>query len=449
MGVFLSKGSELLVTPERHASVQQIGRVYTKKGRTVTDKKVSRKHATLKIVGDQLSIKPVHVNPCFYWPVEDDQLFPLDRDKWHQLCPEDLRDQIPTTLRSTMMSHSQPSEQSTIPSNKKQLPEVHSLMENATEIPEKFTLPKKEESRPAQRKRQLPEWMLPTDLMASTQSTSKTGNNEEIKPDLRKKQKILESEDSTLLKEEVFTKDVAKKMPKIESKRISQKAESSVEQFNSQLDNEELALKSDGQASQPTQMHTTNTKENKLESINSETMQVYNQGDIQETTLNLAIGIDTSNITESQEMQQSSHINKPQRITCQYGRSCYRKNPIHFQQFSHPGDSDYHDSEAVTHVDDDRPECPYGTDCYRKNPQHKLEYKHTAPPVTSVLADESDDDGEPNEYDLNDSFIDDEEEEEYDPTDEDSDWEPDCQDNDGEDTDMLLKEAQNFVKTKN
>lgn len=50
---------------------------------------------------------------------------------------------------------------------------------------------------------------------------------------------------------------------------------------------------------------------------------------------------------------------------------------------------------------------------------------------------------------MNDSFIDDEEEEEYDPTDEDSDWEPDCQDNDGEDMDMLLKEAQNFVKTKN
>lgn len=67
--------------------------------------------------------------------------------------------------------------------------------------------------------------------------------------------------------------------------------------------------------------------------------------------------------------------------------------------------------------------------------------------VRSVLADESDD-GEANEYNLNDSFIDDEEEEECDPTDEDSDWEPDFQDNDGEDMDMLLKEAQNFVKTK-
>ncbi|ETE69041.1 Aprataxin and PNK-like factor, partial [Ophiophagus hannah] len=262
-------------------------------------------------------------------------------------------------------------------------------------------------------------------------------------------------------------------MPKNGNKKISQKAESSFEQFNNQLDDEELDLdlKSDGQASQPAQVHSTNTKENKLESVNSKTRQVYkekpsqsllDQGDLQETTLNQAVGINTSNIMESQEMQQSSHINKPQRTACQYGKRCYRKNPIHFQQFSHPGDSDYHDSEALTQVDDDRPECPYGTACYRKNPQHKLEYKHTAPPeserrqtrskvtrkVRSILADESDDDGEPNEYNLNDSFIDDEEEEECDPTDEDSDWEPDCQDND-EDMDMLLKEAQNFVKTKN
>ncbi|XP_013926148.1 PREDICTED: aprataxin and PNK-like factor [Thamnophis sirtalis] len=370
-----------------------------------------------------------------------------------------------------MRSQSQPSEQSTISSSKNQLSEVHSLMEKATEIPERFTLPKIEESRPAQRKRQLPEWMLTADLMVSSQSisASKNGSNEEEKPGVSKKQKILESEDSALLKEGVFTKDVAKKMPRNGSKKISQKLESSFEQFNNELDDEEmdLDLKSDEQASQSAQVHTTNIKENKLEIANAKTRQVYkekpsqsllSQDDIQETTLNQTTGIDTSNITESQEMQQRIS----QRISCQYGNSCYRKNPIHFQQFSHPGDSDYHDLEALTQVDDDRPECPYGTACYRKNPQHKLEYKHTTPPesdrrqrskvtrkVRSVLADESDDDGEANEYNLNDSFIDDEEEEESDPTDEDSDWQPDCQDNDGEDMDMLLKEAQNFVKTKN
>lgn len=64
------------------------------------------------------------------------------------------------------------------------------------------------------------------------------------------------------------------------------------------------------------------------------------------------------------------------------------------------------------------------------------------------MDNDSDNDGEPNEYDLDDSFIDDEEEEECEPTDEDSDWEPDFEDKDSEDVDTLLKEAQTFVKAK-
>lgn len=43
-----------------------------------------------------------------------------------------------------------------------------------------------------------------------------------------------------------------------------------------------------------------------------------------------------------------------------------RKNPIHFQQFSHPNDDDYHETDTLTEGNDDnRPECPYGTACYR------------------------------------------------------------------------------------
>ena len=56
-------------------------------------------------------------------------------------------------------------------------------------------------------------------------------------------------------------------------------------------------------------------------------------------------------------------------------------------------------------------------------------------------------DDEPNEYDLNDSFIDDEEEE-CEATDEDSDWEPSSEDKDNEDVETLLQEACRFVKTK-
>lgn len=165
--------------------------------------------------------------------------------------------------------------------------------------------------------------------------------------------------------------------------------------------------------------------------------------------------------TKGAEASENSKQRKCERTPCMYGAGCYRRNPIHFQQFSHPNDDDYYETDSVAQDDDDnRPECPYGTACYRKNPQHKLEYKHTVPPVTERrtrqrtskkgkrgLEEGSDNDGEPDEYDLNDSFIDDEEEE-CEPTDEDSDWEPSSEEKDNEDVETLVKEAQRFVKTK-
>ncbi|XP_028928009.1 aprataxin and PNK-like factor isoform X3 [Ornithorhynchus anatinus] len=165
------------------------------------------------------------------------------------------------------------------------------------------------------------------------------------------------------------------------------------------------------------------------------------------------------NRTVPQSVQEKKHC----RIPCMYGKTCYRKNPVHFRQFSHPGDSDYEDADEASQDDgDERPECPYGASCYRKNPQHKLEYKHPESPETkakrsrraatktgkSELDEDSDNGGEPNEYDLNDSFIDDEEEDEYEPTDEDSDWEPETQGKESEDVEGLLKEAKKFMKRK-
>lgn len=66
------------------------------------------------------------------------------------------------------------------------------------------------------------------------------------------------------------------------------------------------------------------------------------------------------------------------RSACSYGASCYRKNPAHRTEQSHPGDSDYEDEKSKTSdtKDDDKPVCPYGKTCYRQNPQHKQDYKH-------------------------------------------------------------------------
>lgn len=58
-------------------------------------------------------------------------------------------------------------------------------------------------------------------------------------------------------------------------------------------------------------------------------------------------------------------------------------------------------------------------------------------------------DGAANEYDLNDSLIDDdEEEEEYEPTDEDSDWEPSSEEKENEDVETVVQETHRFVRVK-
>jgi hypothetical protein len=70
------------------------------------------------------------------------------------------------------------------------------------------------------------------------------------------------------------------------------------------------------------------------------------------------------------------------RPPCQYGATCYRKNPAHRSEQSHPGDSDYEDEKSTKDDDKkddsdaDKPLCPYGKTCYRTNPQHKHDYRH-------------------------------------------------------------------------
>lgn len=64
------------------------------------------------------------------------------------------------------------------------------------------------------------------------------------------------------------------------------------------------------------------------------------------------------------------------RPACPFGASCYRKNPTHRTEQSHPDDSDYEEENDQTKADATKPVCPYGKTCYRKNPQHKRDYQH-------------------------------------------------------------------------
>ncbi|XP_022097315.1 aprataxin and PNK-like factor isoform X2 [Acanthaster planci] len=59
---------------------------------------------------------------------------------------------------------------------------------------------------------------------------------------------------------------------------------------------------------------------------------------------------------------------KKRREPCRYGKKCYRKNPLHKEEFAHPGDSDCESAKSDDGDDDDdgdeKEECPHGTTCY-------------------------------------------------------------------------------------
>ncbi|KFM00567.1 Aprataxin and PNK-like factor, partial [Aptenodytes forsteri] len=331
-----------------------------------------------------------------------------------------------------------------------------------------------EQSKSIQRKRMLPSWMLERDLLVQriSEPVMKGEVNVEQKKRLASEETIEDFEEFDL---KAFNSEECKFSGPSKCNLVPQNTsgfplESTMRNMEG---NGKTGTKNPGSSLEKNdrQLHSKwskrvgqiSSKENRIEEtenkeqITGSTSQAAHWGrtsqyfgaqeGILEPDANLDYETEISDSTRSADASESSRQIKHKRTPCMYVTGCYRKNPIHFQQFSHPNDDDYHETEIVTQDNDDnRPECPYGTACYRKNPQHKLEYKHSAPPGKRAVEKDGDDD-EPNEYDLNDSFIDDEEEE-CEPTDEDSDWEPSSEDKDNEDVETLLQEARGFVKTK-
>ncbi|KAM9316812.1 aprataxin and PNK-like factor [Gastrophryne carolinensis] len=460
----------------------------------ISDKRVSRNHAVLEVVDDKLRIKPIHVNPCFYQASHKSKFVPLEKNEWHWLHSGDCISLLPdqysfrvlaehSSIEATL-SNSQALDEncvsninhksSTIDNGAKAKVEQPSCSDNyksTSSVPSEKCAKIKEGSssdmsstatckddielsRPDQRKRVLPKWMLQKDLpiqslpppviKAGAKRRHVTVNRtREAGANVTKKQTHIiksrgDNEDGHTTKEEPAVK--LEVFPGTSTNSHTAELGSS---HRCVLDNEEEEMEIDDRTPQL-------SPQIELDSKNSPSGV---------TTKHTVLSTVDDDLNRNPGSPQTTQQTPKSRTPCIYAERCYRKNPTHFQEYSHPGDSDYHIAESGSQDDDDdRPECPYGTDCYRKNPQHKLEYKHTRPPgrrlrkrttkkAKSALDDDNDNDGEPNEYDLEDSFIDDDEEEE-DFTDEDSDWMPESEEKDSEDMKGLLKEAKRFVKGK-
>ncbi|KAL5284412.1 hypothetical protein ACFFRR_006606 [Megaselia abdita] len=65
------------------------------------------------------------------------------------------------------------------------------------------------------------------------------------------------------------------------------------------------------------------------------------------------------------------------RDSCKYGVKCYRRgNPSHNREMAHPGDSDYRRPDFPD-PPKGTPPCPFGMNCYRRNPVHFQQFSHS------------------------------------------------------------------------
>ncbi|KAJ6643171.1 Aprataxin and PNK-like factor, partial [Pseudolycoriella hygida] len=71
---------------------------------------------------------------------------------------------------------------------------------------------------------------------------------------------------------------------------------------------------------------------------------------------------------------------KTERLSCNFGIKCFRRNAVHRTEMAHPGDADYR-RPNFPNAPAGTPMCPWGAACYRRNPQHFINLSH--PPATA------------------------------------------------------------------
>ncbi|XP_010608009.1 aprataxin and PNK-like factor isoform X5 [Fukomys damarensis] len=437
----------------------------------ITDRRISRRHAILEVVGGQLRIKPIHTNPCFYRSSENSQLLPMKTNLWHWLNPGDsfslLVDkhifcvvsthsemEIECTLRNSQML-----DEDDILNEAPKSPVINLLdkttgtphLEKTTDITETQTTStssmvrnspvgecrglSKQQSHTAQRKRILPAWMLEDLSDQNLLDPVICGDNSIIQG----------SRKEGICKEKTYI-------------NVTQKGRKRISSGNSESVS--------GGQNAGKKCKDTDQEESVIlckempESFSATTLSNPDMHTVKINTQRNEIPIvGLAKVSKHKVMTKGTLTQEDKAVSCAESCSSVQGKSFHSEsQRCHPKSNlEASSSETLqTKATDSLPQssqenkvkrssCMYGANCYRKNLQHKIEYRHSILQVRSVS--DEDDVGRPSEYDLNDSFLDDEGEE-YEPTDEDSDWEPGKEDQAQEDVEELLKEARKFMKRK-
>ncbi|KAI7810849.1 aprataxin and PNK-like factor [Triplophysa rosa] len=448
----------------------------------VSDMRVSRNHGVLENQKGDLRLKPTHLNPCFIQTSIVATPQPLEKDVWHYLREGDIFSLMPgryiyrvhvkqddrtprnsrgfeeeMDMKECLPRPAEPCEDSATLEGENDVPVTQNSTLTGSEkqggsappvssLNESPAMCQKSEPSLPQKKRVLPDWMIACGSATQSPSAAK-GESKAVRGTLKQSKRPaarkLAPEPKRARTAQVSSEEEGK--PRRKAKRLKSDSEDELGDAtalkstrvgsvkdgpSNESDSTGLMERDNGKKGGGIRGASAQSEDSQTQAKDSSNLQV-DQGPSQNTQ-------QTSKITESKSKTSTSKVKKQSRTPCPYGSFCYRKNPVHFQECNHPGDSDY-EEEKTEDGDDERPKCPYGTHCYRKNPLHKKEYKHTKSPPKSSADDEDED-----QY--QNSFINDESEEEE--VGDDSDYVPETDDSRKEDIKCLQKEAQAFLRRK-
>ncbi|CAF1138950.1 unnamed protein product [Rotaria sp. Silwood1] len=325
------------------------------------DKKISRQHAELLLKNDEtLWIKPIHTNPVFYRTFHGKTIH-LTKDIEQELKDGDQIGLLPTSfffrISFSMNTNNNKDDLSTS-SNQQSHYSVNNIASDnlkSTKISSQDTL-SKIKSPDVEPKPYI------SDIDDSTSSSIKNQNEYES-VDSNNKSRILPT---WMIASTKTTSNSSCLHDSSSSDRPAVKRQLNSEEDNKSNTND-LSNTSDTSV-------TKSSKSSVIKSFDSDSSDGFDSVTTKKSIHKyLLLIIDYSlNLVKS---------NDKRRPVCSYGASCYRKNPTHRTEQSHPGDSDYEDEKQTNNDskddnDIDKPICPYGKSCYRQNPQHKRDYTH-------------------------------------------------------------------------
>ncbi|KAI3353594.1 hypothetical protein L3Q82_020115, partial [Scortum barcoo] len=410
----------------------------------ISDKRVSRLHGLLENLNGQLRLKPTHLNPCFVQSSLTDDPRPLQRDSWYPLHHGDFFSLLPGQFVYRVV---ETEEEDRTPRNSQMFEEEEeeedvplSLRPDVEPRPPVGQTPPRrrrtqqqlgqtklthKDSEPAEeaddgrsvvapsvpKRRVLPAWMMAAVAAPHTSSSSsrpkvqsavKRSKGPAAAPASISTKRAAATPAGTSSPEEVELGE--RGMPKKRRRKMSDDEEEAAQSktvSGAVRDTVPRVFQVVPSAAARSELSDDEGRggETSAAAVNAATR-----------TSASANGDERSkNGGETNKGGESARPKARLRTPCPYGKDCYRKNPIHFQESSHPGDTDYEEEEE----EGERPECPYGTDCYRSgvtqllSPDEREAWKgmmgnlrRTASKKAPVDEDEEDDD----------SFIDDDSE---------------------------------------